>query len=267
MLSLKMLGDMTGRRVLITGGAGHLGRVIAETVAEQGAAVVLLDRPGSSFQEVEVQLVDRWGVECESIVCDLEDESARNDAIRSVLSDGKPLNCLVNNAAFVGTSNLQGWSTGFEEQSLDTWRRAFEVNLTAPFHLSQGLTPLLRRSKGASIVNITSIYAEQGPDWRLYEGTAMGNPAAYGASKAGLTQLTRWLATTLAPEVRANAICPGGILRGQPDSLVEKYVQQTPLQRMGREVDFKGAVAFLVSDLSSYATGQVLLIDGGRGVW
>jgi NAD(P)-dependent dehydrogenase (short-subunit alcohol dehydrogenase family) len=267
MLSLKMLGDMTGRRVLITGGTGHLGRVIAETVAEQGAAVVLLDRPGSSFEELESHLKGAWGVECESIACDLEDEKARNDAIQAILNDGKPLNCLVNNAAFVGTSDLQGWSTGFEEQSLDTWRRALEVNLTAPFHLSQGFSPLLRKSKGANIINITSIYAEQGPDWRLYEGTSMGNPAAYGASKAGLTQLTRWLATTLAPDVRVNAICPGGISRGQPDSFVEQYVQRTPLQRMGREVDFKGAVAFLVSDLSSYTSGQVLAIDGGIGVW
>jgi NAD(P)-dependent dehydrogenase (short-subunit alcohol dehydrogenase family) len=267
MVSLKTLGDMAGRRVLITGGTGHLGRVIAETVAEQGAAVVLLDRPGSPFQEVEAQLGDTWGVDCQSIACNLEDEEARNNAIQAILNDGKPLNCLVNNAAFVGTSDLQGWSTAFEQQSLDTWRRALEVNLTAPFHLSQGLSPLLRRSKGANILNITSIYAEKGPDWRLYEGTSMGNPAAYGASKAGLTQLTRWMATTLSPDVRVNAICPGGIYRGQPDSFMEQYVRRTPLQRMARETDFKGAVAFLVSDLSSYTSGQVLAVDGGWGAW
>ena len=267
MASLKTLGDMTGRRVLITGGTGHLGRVIADTVAEQGAEVLLLDRPESPFQEVEEQVKGMWGVDCQSITCDLESEMARNEAVQTVLNDGKPLNCLVNNAAFVGTSNLQGWSTHFEAQSLDTWRRALEVNLTAPFHLSQGLSPLLRRSKGANILNITSIYAEQGPDWRLYAGTSMGNPAAYGASKAGLTQLTRWLATTLAPDVRVNAICPGGISRGQPDSFVEQYVQRTPLQRMARETDFKGSVALFTSDLSSYTSGQVLAIDGGWSVW
>jgi NAD(P)-dependent dehydrogenase (short-subunit alcohol dehydrogenase family) len=267
MLTLRMLGDMTGRRVLITGGTGHLGRVMAETVAEQGAAVVLLDRPGSPFEELEVHLMGAWGVECESIACDLEDESARSDAIRSVLNDGKPLNCLINNAAFVGTSNLQGWSTAFEEQSLATWRRALEVNLTAPFHLSQGLTPVLRKSKGANILNITSIYAGRGPDWRMYEGTSMGNPAAYSASKAGLTQLTRWLATTLAPSIRVNAICPGGIFRGQHPKFVEHYIQRIPLQRMATENDFKGAVATLVSDLSSYTTGHIHVVDGGRQSW
>jgi NAD(P)-dependent dehydrogenase (short-subunit alcohol dehydrogenase family) len=261
-----MLSDMAGRRVLVTGGTGHLGRVIAETLAEQGASVVLLDRPGSPFQEVEAQLRATWGVDCQSIACDLEDEAARSGAIQAMLNDGKPLNCLVNNAAFVGTSNLQGWSTAFEAQSLNTWRRALEVNLTAPFHLSQGLSLLLRRSKGANILNITSIYAEHGPDWRLYEGTSMGNPAAYSASKAGLTQLTRWLATTLAPDVRVNAISPGGIFRSQPDLFVERYRGKTPMQRMAEEDDFRGSVAYIVSDLSRYVTGQVLRVDGGWGL-
>jgi len=174
---------------------------------------------------------------------------------------------LVKNAAFVGTSNLQGWNTAFEAQSLETWRRALEVNLTAPFHLSQGLSPLLRRSKGANILNITSIYAEQGPDWRLYEGTSMGNPAAYGVSKAGLTQLTRWLATTLAPNVRVNALAPGGVSRGQPESFTKRYLEKTPLKRMAVEEDFKGFVALLTSDLSCYTTGQVIYVDGGWQVW
>ena len=263
MASLKILGDMTGRRVLITGGTGHLGRVIADTVAEQGAEVLLLDRPESPFQEVKEHLKKTWNVECESITCDLESETARNEAVQMVLNDGKPLNCLVNNAAFVGTSNLQGWSTHFEAQSLDSWRRALEVNLTAPFHLSQGLSPLLRRSKGGNILNITSIYAERGPDWRLYEGTSMGNPAAYGASKAGLTQLTRWLATTLAPDVRVNAICPGGILRGQNGQFQSRYIERTPLKRMALEADLKGLVAMLASDLSNYVTGETINVDGG----
>ncbi len=267
MPNLKELGDMTGRRVLVTGGTGHLGRVIADTVAEQGAAVLLLDLPGSPFTEVETQLRDVWGTECESVECDLENEVARNAVIQKILGDGKPLNCLVNNAAFVGASNLQGWSTNFESQSLETWRRALEVNLTASFHLCQGLAPLLRQSAGANILNITSIYGELAPDWRIYEGTMMGNPAAYAASKAGLAQLTRWLATTLAPTIRVNAISPGGISRGQPKVFVERYVQRTPLVRMAHEDEFKGSVALFVSDLSSYITGQVMSIDGGWGSW
>ena len=95
----------------------------------------------------------------------------------------------------------------------------------------------------------------------------MSNPAAYGSSKGGLLQLTRWLATTIAPAVRVNAISPGGIARGQVQSFVERYKARTPLGRMATEDDFHGAVAFLASDMSAYVTGQNLSIDGGWGVW
>ncbi len=93
-----------------------------------------------------------------------------------------------------------------------TWR-ALEVNLTAGFHLCQLFAPVLKHGPGGSIINIASIYGQWGPDYALYEDTAMANPAAYGASKGGLIQFTRWLSTTLAPQVRANVISPGGVAR------------------------------------------------------
>ena len=118
-----------------------------------------------------------------------------------------------------------------------------------------------------AIINIGSIYGTVGPDFSLYEGTSMANPAAYGASKGGLAQLTRYLATALAPLVRVNTISPGGIARGQPASFVERYRSRTPLGRMGAEEDLKGAVAFLASDAAAYVTGQNLLVDGGWSAW
>ena len=174
---------------------------------------------------------------------------------------------LINNAAFVGTSTLEGWAVPFEGQSIETWQRAMEVNLTAPFHLCQMLAPALRRSEAGSIINIGSIYGQYGPNWALYEGTSMSNPAAYGASKGGLLQLTRWLATTLAPDIRVNAVSPGGIFRNQPASFVARYEAATPLGRMARETDMVGAVAYLASDLSCYVTGQNISVDGGWGAW
>jgi len=129
------------------------------------------------------------------------------------------------------------------------------------------MAPLLRSNEGANIINIASIYGEYGPDWRLYEGTDMSNPAAYGASKGGLIQFTRWLATTIGPHVRVNAISPGGIFRNQPKKFVSRYESKTPLARMATEDDFSGAVAYLASDLSKYVTGQILSVDGGWGVW
>ena len=133
--------------------------------------------------------------------------------------------------------------------------------------MSQKLEPLLNGSKGANIINVGSIYGIYAPDFSLYEGTNMGNPAAYGVSKAGLNQLTKWLSTSMAPNIRVNSISPGGISRDQPKKFVTKYIQKTPLKRMANEVDFLGVMAYLSSDMSEYVTGQVIQVDGGWGVW
>ena len=139
--------------------------------------------------------------------------------------------------------NLRGWNIPFEQQTLATWRRALEVKFTAIFDLCHGLMPMLRAAARNSIINIAPTYGMHGPDWSLYESTTMGNPAAYGASKGGLIQFTRWLATTLAPAVRVNAISPGGIRRNQPDQFIARYAAGTPLQRTATEKDLLGAVA------------------------
>ena len=259
--------DLQGRRALITGATGGLGKIMADTLAELGANLLLVDRPGSDLLSLTETLTQRWGIKIDCRHCDLELQAQRAEVMDWIRNSGGGLNILINNAAFVGTSELQGWAVPFEKQTVDTWRRALEVNLTAVFDLCQGLAPVLKVSHGASIINIASIYGKYGPDWNLYEGTGMSNPAAYGASKGGIIQFTRWLATTLAPQVRVNTISPGGIFKNQPEAFVERYNARTPLGRMATEDDFRGAVAYLASDLSKYVTGQNLLVDGGWGVW
>jgi NAD(P)-dependent dehydrogenase (short-subunit alcohol dehydrogenase family) len=265
MTTVNALMNLKGRCALITGAAGGLGKIMTQTLAELGADLVLLDRAGTSLASLADETKIDWGVDVAVRPCNLESQVERDALIATLLQEGR-LDILINNAAFVGTSGLQGWGVPFEQQSIETWRRALEVNLTAAFHLCQGLVPLLRASGHGSIINICSIYGEYGPDWGLYTGTTISNPAAYGASKGGLLQLTRWLATTMAPAVRVNAISPGGIARGQEQPFVERYEARTPLGRMATEDDFRGAVAFLASDMSAYMTGQNLLIDGGWGV-
>jgi NAD(P)-dependent dehydrogenase (short-subunit alcohol dehydrogenase family) len=95
----------------------------------------------------------------------------------------------------------------------------------------------------------------------------MGNPAAYAASKGGVIQLTKWLATTLAPSVRVNSISPGGIIRNQNPVFISRYIDGVPLKRMGTEDDMCGTIIYLASNLSSYVTGQNLIVDGGRCIW
>lgn len=266
MATLRELMSLHNRHILITGAAGWLGRTMADTLAELGATVLLVDTNANALTQVAEDLRSRLNANVICYETDLEDQAQRARLISRVCDSGEGLHGLVNNAAFVGTSGLSGWAEPYPGQSVETWRRALEVNLTATFDLCQGLSPLLANGTG-SIVNIGSIYGEFGPDWSLYEGTAMANPAAYAVSKGGLLQFTRWLATTLAPKVRVNSISPGGIARNQPTSFVERYEARTPLGRMASEDDFRGAIAYLVSDMSAYVTGQNLRIDGGWSAW
>ena len=133
------------------------------------------------------------------------------------------------------------------------------------FHLSQGLYKKLKQSGNGSIINISSIYGVYSPDWKIYKETNLGNSSAYASAKAGLIQLTKWLSSTLAPNIRVNSISPGGIFRDQPKKFVKAYNNRTSLGRMATEEDLMGIIAYLASDASSYVTGQNIIIDGGWG--
>jgi NAD(P)-dependent dehydrogenase (short-subunit alcohol dehydrogenase family) len=263
MTTLHELNSLAGRVGVITGGAGHLGKAMAQALVELGATIVLVDRDRETVDACAQEI----GGRCCGFQTDLEQDASRRKLADHISERFGHIDILINNAAFVGTSGLGGWAVPFVDQSIDTWRRALEVNLTAPFHLAQLFHPLMATSGNGSIINIGSIYGLLGPDWSMYDGTSMGNPAAYAASKGGLIQLTRWLSTTLAPQIRVNSVSPGGIERGQPPSFVDKYKERTPLARMGREEDFMGVIGFLASDASAWVTGQDFTIDGGWSAW
>jgi NAD(P)-dependent dehydrogenase (short-subunit alcohol dehydrogenase family) len=265
MKSLAELSSLRGRTALVTGGAGHIGRAICETLAELGANLAILDlREDTATTSA---LAKDRGIKALPLALDLTDEPALRAVPARVVRELGSLDIIIHSAALVGTSALRGWAVPFAEQSSDTWRQALEVNLTSAFNLTQAAAPALAASGHGSVIFIGSIYGIVGPDLGLYEGTPLGNPAAYAASKGGLLQFTRWLATSLAPKVRVNMITPGGVERGQPEQFRERYLRRTPLARMATEEDFKGAIAFLASDLSAYVTGQNLIVDGGWTTW
>ena len=263
---IKDLINIENRIAVVTGATGHIGKHIASVIAELGGQLILIDKPGSNYKDV-LKIINKFSYKDNICIdCDLESKEDREKLLNEINSNNETIDILINNAAFVGSSDLTGWVEPFESQTIDTWERALNINLSSVFHLSKGLSSLLKSSGKGSIINISSIYGIIGPDYSLYENTNMGNPAAYAASKGGLIQLTKWLATTMAPKVRVNSISPGGLFRNQPETFVNKYIAATPLNRMGKEEDLIGAVAYLSSDMSQYVTGQNLIVDGGKTV-
>lgn len=142
--------------------------------------------------------------------------------------------------------------------------------LNAVFYTTKEASEYLKASKGV-IVNITSMYGHVAPDYRIYDGKEFANPPSYGAAKAGVIQLTKYLASFLSPYgVRVNALSPGPFPFPETqknNDFIEKLASKNMLNRIGQPEDLKGAIALLCSDASSYMTGQNICVDGGWAAW
>ncbi len=265
--SVKQLLDLHGRNALVIGGTGHVGSIVVETLVELGCLVTTLDIAETNPQSNDYIQDNIPKGNVKHITCDISDEEKLRNTIKACSFESNKLDIVIHCAGYVGTSDAPGWSVPFESQSAQTFNDALNVNLTSAFIIAQETKPLLDNSTDGSLIFFSSIYALVGSDTRLYSDTGMHNPIGYGVSKSGLLQLTRHLATTMAPTTRVNAISPGGIWRDQPDKFHENYSSKTPLSRMATEEDIKGAVAYLASDLSKYVTGLNLIVDGGWTIW
>ena len=240
---------------VVTGAAGYLGRNICLEIVNAGGKVIGIDLTEAPSALDSISFSLRW---LKGNL--LEPEFV--ERVISVCSEQKGLNGLVNNAALVGTDALEKWKSNQSFDADSAWNSTLELNLTVPFKLSRGLSGLF--IPGSSIVNVCSIYGVVAPSWQIYSDSAMNNPAAYGASKAGLIQLTRWLSSVLAPTTRVNAVSPGGISReGQHPDFVDNYKGMTHLDAMANESQISSAVVFLLSSASGYVTGHNLVVDGG----
>ncbi len=267
MRPIRKLMDLRGRRALVTGGAGHIGLAIGETLVELGARVAVADLDAAACDKRAQLLNKRRRGAAFGLSFNLANEAATREAVRAATKKMGGLDILVHAAAYYPPDGTAGWDANFAGQSTAQFDASLQINLVAAFTLVHEARAALERSGRGSVIFISSIYGAVGPDFSLYEGTGMNNPAGYAAAKGGLNQTARHLATQLAPRVRVNTLSPGGVWRGQPKAFVDRYKRKTPLGRMAVEEDFKGAIAFLASDLSSYVTGQNLLVDGGWTAW
>lgn len=267
MRTINQLQDMSGRTVIITGGNGYIGQAFAEALSEVGANIALVDLHNSKMEISANTLSKTYSNKVKYYTYDLSKTNELYKIAETVYSDFGDISVLINAAGFVQTDGLKGWTVPFEEQTAEAWNQALAVNLTAPFFLTQACAKYLKKSGHGSVINITSLYSFLGPDMSIYKGTTMGNAGGYAASKGGLLQITRWLATVLSPDIRVNCVSPGGVWRNQPDSFVKAFEKKTPLGRMQREEDLKGVIVYLASDMSEYVTGQHIPVEGGWSAW
>jgi NAD(P)-dependent dehydrogenase (short-subunit alcohol dehydrogenase family) len=266
------LFDLTDRVVVITGGAGILGRRFAAGMADHGASIAVIDIDKSGAHELATDLADTYGVRAVAISADISDPTVTRSLPQQVESALGKVDVLFNNAATKGSS-LDAMFAPLAEYELSTWREIMATNLDAMFLMAQAFGPGMALRGHGSIIQTASIYGIMGPDQRIYEGSAylgraINTPAIYSASKAGVIGLTQYLATYWGHAgVRVNAVTPGGVESGQNEEFQQRYSARIPLGRMARADELVGAAVFLASDASSYITGQNIIVDGGLSAW
>jgi 3-oxoacyl-[acyl-carrier protein] reductase len=246
--------EFAGKVALVTGGARGIGRAICLALARKGARVAInYCRSEGPAQETldEVRALGADAVLVRADVSVQADVTAMVQRIEHVLG---PVELLVNNA---GIFHL----VTHEQLTPEIWQRTLDVNLTGTYHVIWAVKESMIAREFGRIVNITSISGLQARPWCM----------SYAVTKAGLIALTKGLSAALAPHnIRVNAVAPGLVetrmLRQSPKELIDKIVQETPLKRIGTPEEIAHTVLFLLSEQSSFTTGQTWVADGGRAM-
>ena len=268
------LFDLFGRVGIVTGGAGIIGRELVRGLLTQRANVIVADIDGKAAETFAASLRDEFSNNCViAIPTDVTSPKSVKAMVAQTVRQWGKIDFLLNNAALFGT-DPKDYYAPFEEYSLEEWRRIMAVDLDGVFLVAREVgKQMVAQRTGGSIVQTSSIYGVMASDPRIYKGStfkgyAINNPAVYSAAKAGVVGLTRWLATYWADQnIRVNAIAPGGTMAHENDVFMRKYSNRVPMGRMAYSSEMVGAVIYLVSDASSYVTGQCLMIDGGLSAW
>lgn len=251
---------LDGRRAVITGGSRGLGFEMARAMAEAGAEVVLASRDLSSAQQSAAQLTEA-GLKAHAIEADLSTPEKTTDFCQRVLEAHAPIDILVNN---VGGRRINDPT---EEMPLETWQQILDLNLTQAFLCTKLLGGEMLKRKYGRVINISSISATM--------ATKQMRGRSYETSKAALSMFTRAVAADWAPYgVTVNAIAPGTFLTDanrrwieQRPELKPEIESQVPMGRLGDPAEIGPLAVYLASEASSFMTGSVVVIDGGRTIW
>ena len=276
MTSMDNLFRLDGRVAVITGGGGLLGYQHAATIAGLGGLPVLLDINTDGLASNATRLTEETGCKALVLVADITDLDAVHRAFEQLMACHGRVDILINNAA----RNPKVESAGDKDFSRlehfpwEQWQLDLNVGLGGAFNCAKVFGAQMAQQGGGVIVNIASDLGVIAPDQRLYRIAGRTpdqqpvKPVTYSVVKHGLIGLTKYLATYWCGQgVRCNALSPGGVYAGQNDVFVSQLSQLIPLGRMADADEYRGAIAFLCSDASSYMNGANLVVDGGRSTW
>jgi len=237
--------------IVVTGGSGLLGKAFIKKIVSEGGIAINADIHASNdSKKNEINL-------------DITDESSVKLAIDQVVINYGRIDGWVNNAY----PRTKDWGTNIEQLPLASWKQNVDMHLNGYFCCCREVLLQMKKQGFGSLINMSSIYGINGPDFTVYEGTNIGNAVEYSAIKGGLVNLTKYLASYFgASGVRVNCVSPGGIYDNQDPIFVENYNKKVPLKRMGLPEDISPSIAFLLSDESKYITGHNLVVDGGWSI-
>jgi NAD(P)-dependent dehydrogenase (short-subunit alcohol dehydrogenase family) len=270
---MKNLFSLEGETAVVTGALGKLGPVWIEALLDAGASVFAIDLPATRLSEPFRKLESLHGKMRLTLGrADVTDRESMEIACRACIEHYGVPGILVNNAGIDSPPGSNGAGHRLEQIPFAAGREILEVNTLGMFLTTQIFgTPMLSTGKG-SIINIGSLYAGVSPDGRFYDHIESDppflKPPMYGASKAAVVNLTRYLATLWASRgVRVNTLSPGGVLGGQDSAFKRKFCERVPMGRMAVAEDLFGPLLFLASSASAYLTGTELVVDGGFTAW
>jgi len=250
---------LEGQVVVVTGGAGLLGRRFCADIATQGGVAIVSDIDLDAAEAVARDVQTRGG-RAEAMAMDITDVESIDRLIHELHGRHGRLDAVVNNAY----PRNPNYGRPLEEISYSDFCENVSLHLGGYFLVAQRFMRHFREHGGGNIVNMASIYGVIAPRFELYEGTSMSMPVEYAAIKAGVVHLTRYFAQYCKGEgIRCNAIAPGGIRDGQPESFQARYDARSGTKGMLDPEVVSGALVFLLSNASRHVTGQTLVVDDG----